>query len=670
MKTSYIIVAVVVVLIVIGAGVYLLYPTGSIGVTSITPTSTTVAPLTPFNATVIVSNTKSTSGNYTFNFTVAGVVENTTTVTLASKTNQSITFTNLNFASAGKYTITAGSKSTSITVTIPIFADVRVRQAFNYAFDDASYIATVLKGGAIQPNGPVPKGMNGYNPNIPYYTYNLTMAKELLLAAGVDDGFNASNPLTIPLYYNEGNTAREDGCLLLASAINSLDVGLNVQVSSLSWPQYVSAEESGKLPLFFLGWAPDYVDADDYLVPFLSSTRGIYPYSTGWSDTTVNQLVDEQSTISNTTQRQAVLTEIYNLVYNDSPYIWTDQPVGIHFQSASIQGYYFNPALPGFDFANMTNTNSTTITYETIGSYQYLDPATDYETSGGEIISPNTYETLMYFNGTDSSSVIPWLASDMNISADGMTYTFDLRQNITFADGTPFNASCVVFSLERAIIMTDPATPSWMLGPIKGAAALMSDLLAGTANQSEINAWVATNPIEALSNYQVAIHLDYPYSPLPLVLAFSVCSIVSPTYVDANGGVNFATTGNPSGNHNTIMDTTAQAGTGPYIMNAALSTPEYVILQPNPNYWGGPTGTRHATDTIVIKVVTTAGTLLLDLESGNCQLADISRDNWYSLINQTLWVNNGTVQSIFPGIAAYGPNPTFDLDFFGFNVRF
>jgi peptide/nickel transport system substrate-binding protein len=249
-----------------------------------------------------------------------------------------------------------------------------------------------------------------------------------------------------------------------------------------------------------------------------------------------------------------------------------------------------------------------------------------------------------------------------------MTYTFDLRQNITFQDGTAFNATAVVFSLERAVIMNDPNTPAWMLGPIKGAAALMNKMNAGTANQSDVDAWTASNPVEALSNYVVAIHLDHPYAPLPLVLAFSVCSIVSPTYVMANGGVHMLTSS--QNNHNTVMDTTAQAGTGPYIMNASESTPQYVILTPNPHYWGGPSGTRMAADTIVIKVVTDAGTRLLDLQSGNTNIADISRANWYTLINQTLWENNGIVQSVYPGVAAYGPNYTFDLDFFGFNVRF
>jgi len=669
MKTSYIVAAIVVVVIIIGAGVYLLYPTGSVSVTSIVPTSTFTAPLEPINATVTVSNTKSSTQNFTFTFSVDGVVQNTTTFTLAPNTTQNITFSGIVFNSTGSHSLAAGTLTESIRVSTPIFADVRVREAFQYAFDDKTFIAEVLKGGAIVPNGPVPQGMNGYDPNAPTYTYNLTLAKELLLAAGADYGFNASNPLHIPLYYNEGNTAREDGCLLLASAINGLNTGLVIDVSALSWPQFVSAEEKGQLPLFYLGWAPDYVDADDYLTPFCSGTVGIYATTIGYNDPVVTALVANQSTITNTTLRQQTLDEIYSLVYNDSPYIWTDQAIGIHFQSSTCIGYYFNPAYPGFDFANMSIVNAThpyTITYETIGSYQYLDPATDYETSGGNIIQ-NVYENLLYFNGTDSSSVIPWLASSYNVSSDGMTYTFNLRQGITFQDGTPFNASAVVFSIERAIIMNDPTTPAWMLAPIRGANNLMNDENNGVANMSEVAAWEATNPVQAISNYVVQINLDHPYAPFPLVLAFSVCAIVSPSYVLSHGG-------EPQlapNNHNPVMDTTCQAGTGPYIMNANESTPSIVVLDANPHYWGGPSGTRKPqADHIIISTVPDPETELLDLQTGKCQLADISRDYWYTFINQTLWLDNDTVQAIYPGIAAYGPNYSFDIDFIGFNFNF
>ncbi|MDD1770065.1 MAG: ABC transporter substrate-binding protein, partial [Methanomassiliicoccales archaeon] len=66
------------------------------------------------------------------------------------------------------------------------FSDVRVRQAFNYAFDFTSYNNQVLKGTGLQPNGAIPKGMFGYvpPPDVPIYEYNLTKARQLLQGSG------------------------------------------------------------------------------------------------------------------------------------------------------------------------------------------------------------------------------------------------------------------------------------------------------------------------------------------------------------------------------------------------------------------------------------------------------------------------------------------------------
>jgi peptide/nickel transport system substrate-binding protein len=53
--------------------------------------------------------------------------------------------------------------------------------------------------------------------------------------------------------------------------------------------------------------------------------------------------------------------------------------------------------------------NPDTLIVEDIGEPQYLDPAVDYETVGAEIIT-NVYETLVWYNGTNSSQIVPWLA--------------------------------------------------------------------------------------------------------------------------------------------------------------------------------------------------------------------------------------------------------------------
>ena len=49
-----------------------------------------------------------------------------------------------------------------------------------------------------------------------------------------------------------------------------------------------------------------------------------------------------------------------------------------------------------------------------------------------------------------SGEIVPLLAESWDVSDDGLTYTFALREGVTFHDGADFDASDVVFSLDRS----------------------------------------------------------------------------------------------------------------------------------------------------------------------------------------------------------------------------
>ncbi len=77
-----------------------------------------------------------------------------------------------------------------------------------------------------------------------------------------------------------------------------------------------------------------------------------------------------------------------------------------------------------------------------------LDPTTGAAAAIGEIVHYNVLEGLTKINV--AGVVTPLLCSDWKVEPDGRTYTFKLRQGIQFQDGTPFDASAVKFSFERA----------------------------------------------------------------------------------------------------------------------------------------------------------------------------------------------------------------------------
>jgi peptide/nickel transport system substrate-binding protein len=242
-------------------------------------------------------------------------------------------------------------EKTGKSVDFQPFKDIRVRQAFAYAFDYKTFIKEVVRGFGIQPNGPIPKGMFGYDPSIPVYEYNLTKAKELLLAAGKDLGFSPDNPKTLTLYYNSGNVVREKACLLLASAINSLHTGLNLQIVPLDWPAFLSLRKKKAMPIFVGNWIPDYMDPDDYLVPFGHGEKGTFTGYIGFNDPELNKLIDEQAKILDPEKRKAAISEIVKKINEKYVYIWLIQGQAYEVHRTWIKGWFYNPAFPGNYYA-------------------------------------------------------------------------------------------------------------------------------------------------------------------------------------------------------------------------------------------------------------------------------------------------------------------------------
>jgi len=68
-----------------------------------------------------------------------------------------------------------------------IFSDVRVRQAINHAID-RKYIAQKIMSEEVVPNGVIPPGMSGYDPQLKGYDYDVARAKKLLKAAQYPGG--------------------------------------------------------------------------------------------------------------------------------------------------------------------------------------------------------------------------------------------------------------------------------------------------------------------------------------------------------------------------------------------------------------------------------------------------------------------------------------------------
>jgi len=112
----------------------------------------------------------------------------------------------------------------------------------------------------------VPKGLTGYTEfGIAKFEYNMSKAKEIINSLK-DRGFDPSK-YTITIIYNEGSTARQQIAALLQQSWGEL--GFKVVVEAYAWPKYLELVDHFQYDVMLLGWIPDYLDPDNYLMPFV-----------------------------------------------------------------------------------------------------------------------------------------------------------------------------------------------------------------------------------------------------------------------------------------------------------------------------------------------------------------------------------------------------------------
>ncbi len=95
-------------------------------------------------------------------------------------------------------------------------------------------------------------------------------------------------------------------------------------------------------------------------------------------------------------------------------------------------------------------------------SIDTLDPALAYDTASGEIIQ-NVYDTLVFYDGAATDKFVPMLAESWELSEDGKTWTFKIRQGVKFHNGNDLTPSDVAYSFQRGLLQGGYSSPQWLL---------------------------------------------------------------------------------------------------------------------------------------------------------------------------------------------------------------
>ncbi len=192
-----------------------------------------------------------------------------------------------------------------------------------------------------------------------------------------------------------------------------------------------------------------------------------------------------------------------------------------------------------------------------------MDPALSTDAASIAAIDL-VFTGLVQFN--DQLVVEPQLASSYSLGSDGLTWTFNLRHNLKFSDGTPLTSADVVYSINRALL---PATKS-VVGPTYLALIKDSDKLNAGKIQTIIGDSLLTpdaNTVVIIANKKAAYFLD--------ALVYSTSYVVEKSVAEQYG-INWI-------DH--LADNGGQGGDGPFKVQSWTHGTNITFV-PNPYYYG------------------------------------------------------------------------------------
>lgn len=214
-------------------------------------------------------------------------------------------------------------------------ADVRIRQAINYAVDKELLAEAIYGGFAVVADGQVlTPGHFGYNPDVEAYPYDPDQAKALLAEAGYDG--------TEIVIESERGRWLKDGELVEAIAGQLTEVGLNVRVNISEFSKYLDIlfDQENRAQMIFVSHDNPFLDADRTFSNYVACDgRG-----SSYCNEEVTRLINEGRTEIDQAKREQMYHEVVKTTRDEAAILFLVNVENIYGLSARLQ---WTPRLDG-----------------------------------------------------------------------------------------------------------------------------------------------------------------------------------------------------------------------------------------------------------------------------------------------------------------------------------
>jgi peptide/nickel transport system substrate-binding protein len=217
----------------------------------------------------------------------------------------------------------------ALKTTLPLFKDVRMRQALDYAIDKKAIIQGILKGYGQVSAGPIaPLQKFYYNPNVQQYAYNPQKALQLLAQLGYKKGaggklYKNGKPLTIPL------TLGQYGYLVQLGELAQhywQKIGITVPLKVIEWNTFIQKVVVNRQYVASDGWWIAPFDPDVY--PYYScSTAKVGDNLSDYCNPQLDRLMNQGRLVVQPAARKQVYNKMQTLMANQLPLLFLFYPI-------------------------------------------------------------------------------------------------------------------------------------------------------------------------------------------------------------------------------------------------------------------------------------------------------------------------------------------------------
>ena len=213
------------------------------------------------------------------------------------------------------------------------------------------------------------------------------------------------------------------------------------------------------------------------------------------------------------------------------------------------------------------------------------------------------YSTLVRLNLVDGlKTIVPDAAQRFEVAPDGLTYTFTLRNGITFHDGSPLTAADVVATYQR------------MIFPAQGVVSLLKDRYSAVAS------------VDAPDPSTVRFKMTEPSAIFLLLLTDTTQGIYSKKTLDAN--------------NNDLRKVQVAPGSGPFMFKEYKEGEKWTMVR-NPNYWNKDLPYLDTLELINVAAWSDRGTAVL---TNQADLSwNVSKETWDEGAKRTDSINTNRV---------------------------